>query len=81
MLNKERRKDRRKETDKFHKAEFKTDLVTVAKNHAAVADDDDKNNYENMTMIYSSLAQQTNAGQGRLIFEVSRPHTMTHRSQ
>jgi hypothetical protein len=73
-------KKEKNETGKFHKAEFKTDLVTVAINHAA-DNDDDKNNYENMTMIFSSLAQQPNAGQGRLIFEVSRSHTMTHRSQ
>ena len=31
-----------------------------------------------LTNFVVSLAQQPNAGQGRLIREVSRPHTMTH---
>ena len=32
-------------------------------------------------LMFFPLAQQPNAGQGRLILEVSRSHTMTHHSR
>ena len=34
-----------------------------------------------LIILFSSLAQQPNVGQGRLILEGSRSHTMTHHSR